>query len=785
MTTYFKLPFRALLCLCYLSIALCLSLNLSAQGCIKFYGVQQTPNDLSQYSIVAVDSLTGNLTLLNTVTNTAAGGTIFARGITANPDEQKLYYIQQSVTGNSSFYRIKTISTIDGALGDAIILSASTQIPVAVHYDCDENKLFLLRAAPAGAATNINIEYIDLAAGTLVPILSSLITVNNFSWWNTAYDVLHNELVFAAADMIYRVNTATGSVSTITAPAIVKSIEIDPFENQIIVQAYNGTAHIYSTVSNTFSTLNTDYNSASPTNNLTTAYNPFSNRYWEMSFNTTTNSNVVNYIDLNNGNILTTYPANNLVELTAGYPCTAVPDFSFTAACAGAPVQFTDASWGAGEWQWNFGDPSSGDDNTSTQTNPTHTYYTPGTYTVSLTVSGCLEVSSKTAQITVNGAPIAELPDNVLSCANSYTLNAGNAVGATYLWSTGANTPSITVNSDGIYWVEISANSCVVRDTVDVNLGNSNATSIWADAQQNICATQTQLNNNGLEGIAYAWSSGETTNSIDITQSGTYSLSITQADGCILSDEITINLSDPINVSVGNDTTICNGNTLAIIAITSNNNANNNYLWSSGATTQQITAAQSGTYSITVSNSICTARDSLTLTINPPLTVDFGTLPTNICTVTGETVLLNATIANAQTYTWLPDNGNNPTLNVSAPGTYSVTVTDNTGCTASDTATFGNTCQAVFALPTAFSPNGDNINETFMPTALFVRTYTLKVFDRWGNLVFTSDQGDTSGWRGKNDKDRDMPLGVYIWVATYTDENDVAYDLKGNVTLIR
>jgi gliding motility-associated-like protein len=931
MTSLFKLSSYKL---CLFLLLFGYAVSLSAQGCVKFFGIQQNPFDLQQYKIVAIDSLTGALTALNTVTTSTAGGSVYARGITANPDEQKLYYIQHAIVGSNNFYRIKTISTINGTLGDAIVLPTSGGVPVALHYDCEENKLFLLRAT-TNAPINITIEYIDLAAGTFAQVLASPIIVNNFAWSNTAYNVATEEFVLASENMIYRINTATGVVSTITAPDPIKSIEINPYNNSIIAQSYDGVAHIYDIAAASFSAVNTDYTTASSANIVSSAYNPFRNRYWEMSQDATTGNYVVNYIDLNTGDIISTYPANDLTEITAGYPCTAVPDFVFEPDCAGEPIQFTDASWGAGDWQWNFGDPASGSNNTANIPSPTHTFATPGTYTVSLTISGCLDVQTRTYDVVIGETPTVNFPDNIFTCASTLNLNAGTTAGAVYLWNNGQTTSAITVNADGTYWVSVNSNGCIVQDTVTVNVGNATTGNVWAETELITCGNEMLLSAAAIEGVEYLWSNGATDTEITVSQADVYSVSVTLPNGCVMVDAVNVTLLDALNISLGSDTTLCNSNNgitivpqissgaalintyawsngsnatqinatqsgiysltvtgangncmatdsiavtlneLPILAlndtviicngdsflldaspvnsgdfayiwsnaattnqisgaeagmymVTVSNNlttcqttdtvqvntvaqpiaylgndtticsgatlllsatplpdSNLSYNWTTGANTPQLTIDQSGIYGVTVSNAYCSVSDTLLLTVNDPIAINFGILPTSICSESSESILLDATTPNAQTYTWLPDNGNNPIFAVSSAGVYTVTVTDLAGCSDTASAVFDDECQAVFAMPTAFSPNGDGQNDVFAPIVQFIDSYVFQVFDRWGNQVFSGNNTNPEGWTGNNAQKRAMEIGTYVWVANYTDRNDIIHELKGNVTLIR
>lgn len=153
------------------------------------------------------------------------------------------------------------------------------------------------------------------------------------------------------------------------------------------------------------------------------------------------------------------------------------------------------------------------------------------------------------------------------------------------------------------------------------------------------------------------------------------------ATGCV-SDPVTYNLRylDKPIVKLGNDTAICSGNSLTLDAGPDNATAGYSILWSTGATTQQITVSTAGTYTAIVNNNGCVASDAIKVTVHEPPTIAIR--DTTICE--GDTVKLNAYIKGA-TYVWSTgDTG--PSIRVSTTGTYKVEVFLD-GCTVSDDAT--------------------------------------------------------------------------------------------------
>jgi gliding motility-associated-like protein len=89
-----------------------------------------------------------------------------------------------------------------------------------------------------------------------------------------------------------------------------------------------------------------------------------------------------------------------------------------------------------------------------------------------------------------------------------------------------------------------------------------------------------------------------------------------------------------------------------------------------------------------------------------------------------------------------------------------------------------------FYLPTAFTPNGDGLNDVLKPYLIGMKSLkSFSVYNRWGDRVFYSETyGD--GWNGKH-KNADAGPGVYVWILSFVDSNNKVITEKGTVTLIR
>ena len=192
---------------------------------------------------------------------------------------------------------------------------------------------------------------------------------------------------------------------------------------------------------------------------------------------------------------------------------------------------------------------------------------------------------------------------------------------------------------------------------------------------QPLCPGNTITLTAGNAGATYAWSNTTTNQTLLVTAAGTYTVTVTNANGCSKSDDITINQGVVPVVSLGADRAICAGNVVNLNA----GNPGAFFIWSTNVTTQAInvTPAATTTYTVTVTNTDgCTASDNVVVTVNPLPVVNLG-LDTTICT-SQIPFTLNAG-GNFSSYFWSTGDPTQ-TTQVSAAGTYIVTVVDSNGC---------------------------------------------------------------------------------------------------------
>lgn len=330
--------------------------------------------------------------------------------------------------------------------------------------------------------------------------------------------------------------------------------------------------------------------------------------------------------------------------------------------CTGVTATLT--STGTGSYLWDNGDTTAS------------TIVTPmanTTYTVTITNLGC--TASDQVVVTVMPFLIANAGPDLSSCVND-TITLSASGGSTYVWNTGANTPSITVSPLTMTTYTVTASSGVCTATDDVVITVNPPPIAEAGPNQTACA-DSPIILNASGGTSYIWSNNDTTASITTNPvvSTTYYVTITN-NGCTASDKVIITITPLPVANAGQDTSTCIGDAIVLSSA-----AAQAYLWNNGDTTNSITVSPSitTTYTLTITSFGCSASDNVVLTVNPLPTANAGADQT-ICPY--QTATLTAT--GGLSYSW--SNGmTDSVINVNPviTTTYIVTVTGNS-CTATD-----------------------------------------------------------------------------------------------------
>lgn len=451
-------------------------------------------------------------------------------------------------------------------------------------------------------------------------------------------------------------------------------------------------------------------------------------------------------------------------------------DFTYTDTCSGSPTLFTTVFAGPDSVRWNFDDPGSGTANVSNLINPPHTFNTAGTYDVQLIVYSGLLVDTVVKTIEILPTPDPDLGNDITAClGGQVTLDPGNFPLATFIWSDNSTGPTLNISSSGTYSVEVDEGGCKGKDTIQAQFINYPVLDFGAN--QTLCEGDELVLDAGNPGATYLWQDGSTAQTFDVNSSGNYVVTVSYGP-CSISDNVFITFNPLPVVGLGNDTTICKDNPLFLDAT----NAGATYIWQDGSTNPFLFAEDPGTYAVIVTIGACTSSDTIVIDQQAAPDVFLGE-DSILCA--GQSVVLSAYNYGA-VYTW-QDGSVDSLYTGRVTGKYFVTAVNQCGVDADTVLLTFNICNCLVYLPSAFSPNGDGKNDIFNYTANCTDfTGRLEIWDRFGRLVFASDQPE-SGWNGRY-QGSDSPEGVYVYVLRYSGfDNGRFADIKerGNFLLIR
>ncbi|MEN9571284.1 MAG: hypothetical protein RL172_2515 [Bacteroidota bacterium] len=374
-------------------------------------------------------------------------------------------------------------------------------------------------------------------------------------------------------------------------------------------------------------------------------------------------------------------------------------------------------------YEWNFGDPASGSNNTTSEKTPSHIFSGPGKYTVTVKVSSAFnEAFTTTVSITILAAQVQLI--NPIDCLGNATgtlkVQATGGTGSyQYTWLTQPEQYSQTINmlGPGNYTVEVNEiGACPVSANYQLTFSPLQADYI---VQNPGCVYTTGKINlftkGGQAPYSYQWlpQVSDSAQALNLA-AGNYTVTITDAAGCTVKKQIEVYLLPKPTVKA-----------------------------------------------IKIADADCNA-------------VDFGKAKAE---VTGGTAPFY--------YNWNTQiQQTQPEIQQLLAGTYTVTVTDSNGCKANDQVTIQKSgiCNAVY-FPTAFTPNGDGTNDYFGPQGniLDISAYRLMIYNRYGQKVFETTN-PLQKWDGMF-SNKKQNQGVYIWQVAYLYKTNQPKQYKGTITL--
>lgn len=422
-----------------------------------------------------------------------------------------------------------------------------------------------------------------------------------------------------------------------------------------------------------------------------------------------------------------------------------------------------------------------------------------GSFQVIYTISGSCG-NADTATIVVNGLPDADITPSGPYCENDapVTLNAATGGGN---WSG----PGITDASAGIFSPSVSGDGSIqIIYTISGSCGNADTTLITVapavDASITpsgpYCVTDGVVTLNAATpgGIWSGPGITDTANGIfdpGVAGAGNHDITYSVSGICSASDTLTITVNSQANAAITPAGPYCaSGSSVNLTAATPGGSWSGTGITDAALGTFNPAVAGAGSHTVIYQIAgNCGNADTAVILVNSN--------PVIVCTATPEscmgqedgTILAQVTMGTSP-YSYLWSNAQSTdSLSGLPPSVYTVLVTDANGCTANGSAEVQASsvpCEIIIPtifLPNIFSPNGDGSNDVFLVRGQGIRSVYLKVYDRWGELVFET-RDIALGWDGTY-RGQDMETATYIYVVEAVFDNGEEYKDKGNITLVR
>jgi len=414
-------------------------------------------------------------------------------------------------------------------------------------------------------------------------------------------------------------------------------------------------------------------------------------------------------------------------------------------------------------------------------------------YTFTPTGGQCAVTGS--LQVVINPNPTVQINESPEICEGQSTILTSivSQNGGTYNWQPGnynGNQITVTPTQTTTYTLTYTLNGCssqpfnaivTVNPNIPVEAGVN--ISVCQGAQVTLTATGTPNN---------VWSGG-VTNGVEFapTQTATYYVTGTSASGCVTTDSVTVTVNNNPIINAGNPQTTCIGD--LVILEGSGAGIGGSYSWNNGVNDgQAFTVNGTATYTVTGTDiNGCSGTASVLVTGLPIPVAQFTANPT-----IGDiplTVDFTNNSLNASNYVWDFGNGqgtivqnlNNQQSVYSTLGEYTVWLVASNGiCADSMAVLITATANPWIFVPNVFTPNGDNINETWMIDTKNMQTIDLIIVNRWGNLMAKIEDLN-GGWDGKTPDGSDASDGTYFYKFKAKAINGEEFSGHGFLTLIR
>ncbi|MCC6721102.1 MAG: gliding motility-associated C-terminal domain-containing protein [Bacteroidia bacterium] len=377
-------------------------------------------------------------------------------------------------------------------------------------------------------------------------------------------------------------------------------------------------------------------------------------------------------------------------------------------------------------------------------------------------------------------SPVINLGNDTVYCNSIYKVlkigNVGND--EVYTWNTANTTNSQIINLQGKYWAKIKNLCSEASDTImfiqkgnlKFELGNDTVFCNNINTTLNIAQADPDA--------VYKWHDGSSNSTFISTKPEKIWASVSNLCGTY-TDSVNYRLIVNPQLNLGKDYLYCDMIKPTTLNIGTTDN-DENYIWSDAKTTNNNTFTTAGKYWAEIKNKCATISDTVIIKLSISPNVFLGN-DTSLC---GDFMLILDAQNQGCTYNWSPGGETTQKIFASKQSVYKVTVTNSDGCSSSSQMEINDDCKSFWNIPNSFSPNGDKLNDVFLPEMINCENYTLKILNRWGEIVFQTNNIKES-WDGTY-KDKIVPSENYIYLIHFKSSEDKKwYKLSGSLFILK
>ncbi|MBP7261658.1 MAG: gliding motility-associated C-terminal domain-containing protein [Bacteroidia bacterium] len=520
-------------------------------------------------------------------------------------------------------------------------------------------------------------------------------------------------------------------------------------------------------------------------------------------------------------------------------------DFTFSSTCYKDTTLFLLLFGESDSAHIDFGDSNSVTVQSKDVNNIKHLYKIDKIYSVKVKFYFGLDSLILIKNVEIRQPPFVYLGNDTSVCFNSYTLSAVSSNQNQFLWSTGSTSFSPKFYSFGQQWIRVFDGYCYNYDTILVTkIEQPFVVNLGRDTIR--CEGDAYLLDPGLINATFVWQNGSTQRTFEAKQSNTYWVKVSKVGfDCPVYDTVKVTFYPRPYIQLGQDKYICKGDS---IIFDLRKSGYKDIVWQDGSKDSLYIVKKDGLYSVSVKDILCYQVDSIRIStystetliqeqylvctgdsvlidirphVDKAIWYDSDTTTSRYFKLSGvfpfqywkyacllkdsvrvyvlstpndvlpedtfvcgfSLLELNSKSDDFAKYVWSTGELTSR-IQINTPGKYYVTISNQCG-ELKDTVLVED-CECIFYVPTAFSPNKDNLNDGFKPVGCAPTYYNLKIYSRWGELLFETDDFNQE-WRG-DFNGKFAGDNTFAWVIEYSGNKISGKANKitqGTVTILR